>query len=86
MVNDYLQRLVEYYNKELNMKVSPDSRDQRLQMALALDQKGKQWEAMELMVGRRIGSEEKTYAFLLVQKMMFPQDTVKFYTGFPESK
>lgn len=84
MVDGYVQSLIEAYSKELNMKVSPDNREQRLQMALELDRRGKDWEAMELMVGRRIDSRETTYAFLIMQKKMCPQDSETFYRGFPE--
>ncbi len=86
MVDGYVQSLIKAYSKELNMKVNPDNREERLQMALELDRRGKDWEAMELMVGRRIDSSETQYAFLITQKKMFPQDSETFYRGFPDIK
>ena len=85
MVDGYVQSLIKAYSKELNMKVNPNDREQRLKMALELDRRGKDWEAMELMVGRRIDSREATYAFLIVQKKLSPQNPEVFYRGFPES-
>lgn len=84
VVDGYVQSLIKAYSKELNMKVDPNNREQKLQMALELDRKGKDWEAMELMVGRRIDSSEDQYAFLIMQKKMFPQDSETFYRGFPD--
>ena len=84
VVDGYVQSLIKTYSKELNMKVNPDNREERLQMALELDKRGKDWEAMELMVGRRIGSSEGQYAFLIMQKKMFPQNSETFYRGFPD--
>ena len=85
-VDGYVQSLIKTYSKELDIDVDPNNREQRLQMALELDKRGKEWEAMELMVGRRIDSRESPYAFLIMQKKLFPQDTETFYKGFPEDK
>lgn len=90
-VDGYVSSLIKHYSKEFGIDIDPQNptREQRLNLALALDKKGdhsSRWSAMEIMVGRRIDSTERRYAFLLMQYQMIPQDARKFYEGFSESE
>lgn len=86
-LDGYVQSLIRHYSKEFNLNIDPSNptREQLLDLALKLDEKGDHasiWYAMEIMVGRRIDSSERDYASKIVQYKMFPWDARKFYEGF----
>ena len=83
-VDGYVKELLEYAVKRYNVNVDLESptRGQRLEAALAMQKEANGFSSMEIMVGRRISSNETDMAFLLMAQKMCPGDPRHFYEGF----
>jgi len=89
-VDGYVAMLLETYKQETKTNIDPEnpSREDRIHAALHFDRVGKKWLAVEIMAGERIDPDSKkatVYNFLLAAQTLFPQNTRRFYEGFPET-
>ena len=91
-IDGYVRNLLEYAKVRYHLNIDLDNprRSQRLEAALAMKDEANGFYSMELMVGRRVSSDDPL-AFMLLTQAMFPQDPRRFYEGFahqycPEKK
>jgi hypothetical protein len=83
-VDVYVRSLLEDVKNRHHIQIDLDNptREQRLEAALAMKDEANGHYSMEIMVGRRVGSDEQELTFLLLAQAMFPQDPRRFYDGF----
>ena len=83
-IDGYVRSLLENAKERyhLDIDLNNPTRGQRLEAALAMKDEANGFCSMELMVGRRVDSDEQGLTFLLMAQAMFPQDPKKFYDGF----
>ena len=95
-IDGYVRGLLEYATKKYNIKIDLNgpTRGQRLEVALAMKNEEAGFYSIEIMVGRRVSSDDpkdQPLHFMLLTQGMFPQDPRRFYEGFahqywPEGK
>jgi len=86
-IDDYVKGLLEYAAKKYNLEIDVDkpTRAQRLEAALAIKDEDAGFSAMEIMVGKRISSDEpaaQNFGFLRIAHACGHSDPEKFYAGF----
>lgn len=66
----------------MDINVTNPTRGQRLETALAMKSESNGFSSMEIMVGRRVSSNEQQLVQLLLLQQMFSRDPREFYDGF----
>ncbi len=83
-IDGYVRNLLRHAKESYNLDIDLDNptRGQRLEAALAMKDEANGFYSMELMVGRRVSSDEQSLTSMLMIQVMFPQDPKRFYEGF----
>ena len=83
-IDEYVRGLLKHAKEKYMIDIDLDkpTRAQRLEVALAMQNEGHGFCSAEIMVGRRISSNEDDVTFLLTTQKMCPQDPRKFYDDF----
>jgi len=82
-IDGYVSTLLRNAKEKYDLDIDLDNptRGQRLEAALAMKDESGGFYSMELMVGRRMSSDDPL-AMILVVQAMTPQDPRTFYEGF----
>ena len=86
-IDGYVKQLLETVAKGHRIPIDLDrpTRAQRLEAALAIENESNGWYSMEIMVGRRVDSNEPfamTFTMLKMAKALGRSDSRKFYDDF----
>jgi|SRR3989338_1354894 len=86
-IDGYVRTLLEMARERyhLNLDLENPTRGQRLEAALAMKDEANGLYSMELMVGRRVSTDDpkdQPLHFMLSTQSVFPQDPRRFYEGF----
>ncbi len=91
-IDEYVRDLLTHAKERFGVKVDLENptRGQRLEVALVMQHESQGFPSMEIMVGRRVSSDEPLVRMMVTQAKS-PQDPRRFYEGFahqywPESK
>ncbi len=87
LVDGYVLNLLKIAKEEhgLDIDLERPTRNQRLEAALVMKDEADGFYSMEIMVGRRVSSNEEfaqTFAMLKMAETMNPSNDRKFYDGF----
>ena len=87
-IDGYVKNLLEHIVKKYDVLVkdlNAPTRGERLEAALAAQSESNGFYSMEIMVGRRVSSDDPkdvSLHFLLLTQGLHPQDPREFYAGF----
>ncbi len=86
-IDNYVRNILEYVVKKHGVKIDLDrpTRAQRLEAALAIQNESNGWSSMEIMVGKRVGSNDSfamTWTVLKMAEDMGTPNPQRLYGGF----